>query len=26
LIYALMVLQKKIERHAGTAREVLNLK
>jgi NADH-quinone oxidoreductase subunit B len=26
LIYAIMVLQKKIERHAGTAREVLNLK
>ena len=26
LIYALMVLQKKIERHAGTFQEVLNLK
>ncbi len=26
LIYALMLLQKKIEKHSGTAREVLNLK
>ncbi len=26
LIYALMLLQKKIEKHSGTAREILNLK
>ncbi len=26
LIYALMLLQKKIEKHTGTAREILNLK
>jgi len=26
LIYGLMLLQKKIEKHAGTAREILNLK
>jgi NADH-quinone oxidoreductase subunit B len=26
LIYALMLLQKKIEKHTGTAKEILNLK